>query len=63
MKKKEKKVWTIKVDGDGLFFMENEEGTIVWPTTKLQSRFKMAEHAFEKGATDVHHNYDLLKYP
>lgn len=59
---KVKKIWVIKDTEDGRFWMVDETGKVQWPPEKEQSRYKMSNFAFDRGADEVKHDYDLVKY-
>ena len=67
MKKPSKKVWVIKMTdetsaaGPGKFWMLDETGEMQWSPVEEQSRTKMANFAFDHGADEVLHDYDLVK--
>jgi len=61
MKKEPKKVWIIRDSPEG-FYMVDHEGEMRWSPTERQSRHAMAIFAFEAGADEVLHDYDLVKY-
>lgn len=67
-KKEPKKVWAIKVTdessaaGPGKFWMVDHEGEMVWSPVEEQSRHRMTNFAFDHGADEVRHDYDLVKY-
>ena len=60
MKKPAKKVWAIKMTEDRKFYMVDENGKIVWPSTGEQSRNRMFDFAVEHGADEVRHDYDMV---
>jgi len=68
IQKRVKSVWVIKVTdetsaaGSGKFWMVDNEGEMQWSPVEEQSRHKMAEFAFDHGADEVRHDYDLVKY-
>ena len=53
-----KKVWVIELNNDG-FFMVDHEGEMQWSPAEEQTVWKMSEFAFNCGADEVRHNYDL----
>lgn len=57
-----KRVWRIRVSPEGLFYMVDNEGETRWTSANGQSRHKMFEYAVEKGADEVVHDYDCVKY-
>lgn len=61
MKLVPKRVWKILVE-EGLFLMVDHEGTVQWTSAMGQSRQKMFEYAIDRGADEVCHDYDNVKY-
>ena len=61
MKKPPKKVWAIKMTEEGKFWMVDETGEMQWSPVEEQSRTQMANFAFDHGADEVLHDYDLVK--
>ncbi len=67
--KKPKKVWKIRVkestngSPEALFYMVDENDHIVWKPENGQSRHDMFNFAVERGADEVTHDYDCVKYP
>lgn len=58
-----KKIWKIRTTEEGQFYLVDENDSIVSPTTGTQSRHKLFELATDKGADEVKHDYDNVKYP
>lgn len=54
-----KSIWLIKDTPEGKFFLLDETGAV---RCKDESRFKMSNFAFDHGADEVRHEYDLVKY-
>lgn len=61
MKKPPKKVWVIKMTDEGKFWMLDEKGEMQWSPVEEQSRTRMSNFAFDHGADEVLHDYDLVK--
>jgi len=68
VKKPEKRVWVIRVTnekdaaGPGRFWMIDETGEMQWSPLEEQLLHSMANYAFDHGADEVLHDYDLIKY-
>jgi hypothetical protein len=59
MDQKTKIVWKMKVDVDGCYFLENENGDFQY---KNSSKLKLSDCAFHDGADEIIHDYNLTKY-
>lgn len=57
--KPEKKKWKIQVE-DGKFVLVDDLGNV---QSRDQSRHKLFEIATDRGADEVTHDYDNVKYP
>lgn len=54
-----KKIWRIRTTEDGQFYLVDENGV---EQSKEQSRHKLFELATDRGADEVVHDYDCVKF-